>query len=78
MSIQSRKIDSFGLRYPPGLPNTAAYFRNPAGDLYLMNRKYAMRLRESFGPTGLRLDLDQYKTVDIGIHIFFKIRGMHH
>jgi hypothetical protein len=48
-----------------------AYFRNPAGDLRLMNGKCAMRLRESFGLTGLRLDLDQYKTADIGVHMSF-------
>ncbi len=64
--------------YMPAFLMTDAYFRNPAGDLRLMNGKCAMRLRESFGLTGLRLDLDQYKTVDIGIHMSFQIRGMYH
>ena len=62
----------------PAFLMTDAYFRNPVGDLRLMNRKCAMRLRESFGLTGLRLDLDQYTTVDIGIHMSFDIMGMYH
>ena len=53
-------------------------FRNPAGDFRLMNGKCAMMLRESFGLTGLRLDLDQYGTVAIGIHMSSEIRGMYH
>jgi hypothetical protein len=57
---------------------TDAYFRNPVGDLRLTNGECAMRLWESFGLTGLRLDLDQYKAVDIGIHISFYIMGMYH
>ncbi len=64
--------------YMPAFLMTDAYFRYPAGDLRLMNGKCVIRLRESFGLTGLKLDLDQYMTVDIGIHMSFEIRGMYH